>query len=134
MEANHSKLKENFARLRNQPWAAKMVSFCCEISQPSCTDSYGVLLKLLDICDRHFEIFSFTYFSFCVRKDTFEPTFLPGDSLASALQLGFFMFQSIFIFLVEARSVCCNLHKWSSSSIHHPSMSYSTRGAHYTLI
>ena len=32
LEAEHSKLK---AQLRNQPWAAKMLSFCCEILQPS---------------------------------------------------------------------------------------------------
>ncbi|KAL6320472.1 hypothetical protein AAG906_007551 [Vitis piasezkii] len=31
LEADHSKLKENFARLRNHPFAAKMLSFCCKI-------------------------------------------------------------------------------------------------------
>ena len=61
LEADHSKLKENFARLRNHPFVAKMLSFCCEISQPSCTHGCGVLLKLPDICDRHFEIFCFRY-------------------------------------------------------------------------
>ena len=61
LEADHSKLKEDFARLRNQPWATKMLSFCCEISQPSCMHSCGVLLKLPYICDRHFEIFCFRY-------------------------------------------------------------------------
>ena len=30
LQEDHSKLKENFTRLRNQPWAAKMLSFCCE--------------------------------------------------------------------------------------------------------
>ena len=34
LEADHSKLKEDFARLQNQPWAAKMMSFCYEILQP----------------------------------------------------------------------------------------------------
>ena len=58
LEAEHSKLK---AQLRNQPWAAKMLSFCCKISLPSCTHDCGVLLKLPDICDRHFEIFCFRY-------------------------------------------------------------------------
>ena len=61
LQADHSKLKEIFARLRNQSWAAKMLSFCCEISQPSCTHGCCVLLKLPDICDRHFEIFVFRY-------------------------------------------------------------------------
>ena len=61
LQADHSKLKEIFARLRNQPWAAKMLSFCYEISQPSCTHSCGVLMKLPDICDQHFEIFCFRY-------------------------------------------------------------------------
>ena len=64
LEANHSKLKADFARLWNQPWAAKMLSFCCEISQPSCTHNCGVLLKLPNICDRHFEIFFFRYLMF----------------------------------------------------------------------
>ena len=35
LEADHSKLKENFARLRNQPWVAKCCPFCCKIWQPS---------------------------------------------------------------------------------------------------
>ena len=61
LETNHSKLKENSTRLWNHPFAAKMLSFCYEISQPSCTHSCGVLLKLPDICDRHFEIFCFRY-------------------------------------------------------------------------
>ena len=39
----------------------EMLSFCCEISQPSYTHSCGVLLKLPDICDWHFEIFCFRY-------------------------------------------------------------------------
>ena len=30
LEIDHSKLKENFARLRNQSLAAKMLSFCCK--------------------------------------------------------------------------------------------------------
>ena len=30
LEADHSKLKENFARLQNHPFGAKMLSFCCE--------------------------------------------------------------------------------------------------------
>ena len=43
LEADHSKLKEDFARLRNQPLAVEF------------------LLKLPHICDRHFEIFYFRY-------------------------------------------------------------------------
>ena len=61
LETDQSKLKANFTRLRNQPWAAKCCPFCCEISQPSCTHSCSVLLKLPDICDRLFEIFCFRY-------------------------------------------------------------------------
>ena len=61
LETDHSKLKANFTWLRNQPWAAKCCPFCCEISQPACTHSCGVFLKLPDIYDRHFEIFCFRY-------------------------------------------------------------------------
>ena len=54
LEADHSKLK---ARLRNQPWAAKILSFCYENFAAILHSAIGVLLKLPDICDRHFEIF-----------------------------------------------------------------------------
>ena len=61
LQENHSKLKEDFCT------AAKS-AFCCEnlvlllrkfrSHFAQCT---GVLLKLPDICDRHFEIFCFRY-------------------------------------------------------------------------
>ena len=51
LEANHSKLKENFAWLRNHPFAAK---FCSPLT-------VEFLLKLPNICDRYFEIFCFRY-------------------------------------------------------------------------
>ena len=60
LEADHSKLKENFARLRNHPFAAKMLSFCCE-NFAAILCACEILLKLPDICDRHFEIFWFRY-------------------------------------------------------------------------
>ena len=61
LETDHSKLKENFTRLRNQPWAAKMLSFCCENFAAILHSATEFLLKLPDICDRHFEIFRFRY-------------------------------------------------------------------------
>ena len=37
LEADHFKLKANFAGLWNQPLATKWCPLCCEISPPSCT-------------------------------------------------------------------------------------------------
>ena len=61
LEADHSKLKENFARLRNHPFVAKMLSFCCENFAAILHSATEFLLKLPDICDQHFEIFCFRY-------------------------------------------------------------------------
>ena len=61
LQADHSKLKEDFCT------AAKS-AFCCEnlVLLPRKFRSHfaqctGVLLKLPDICNRHFEIFCFKY-------------------------------------------------------------------------
>ena len=63
LEADHSKLKKNFARLRNQPWVAKCCPFCCEISQPSCTQPSccGISPKASQYLRPNFEIFCFRY-------------------------------------------------------------------------
>ena len=61
LQADHSKLKEIFARLRNQPWATKMLSFCYENFVAILHSATEFILKLPDICDRHFEIFRFRY-------------------------------------------------------------------------
>ena len=61
LEADHSKLKENFARLRNHPFVAKMLFFCCENFVAILHNAMEFLLKLSDICDQHFEIFCFRY-------------------------------------------------------------------------
>ena len=61
LEAYQSKLKENFARLRNHPFVAKMLSFCCENFTAILHSATEFLLKLPDICERHFEIFRFRY-------------------------------------------------------------------------
>ena len=58
MEADHSKLKENFARLQNHPFAAKMLSFCCENFIAILHSAMEFLLKLPN---RLFEIFFFRY-------------------------------------------------------------------------
>ncbi|RVX11328.1 hypothetical protein CK203_019618 [Vitis vinifera] len=69
LEADHTKLKANFAGLRNQPLAAKSQrtaaksAFGCEMVSfmlrnfAALLHGCEILLKLLDICDRHFEIF-----------------------------------------------------------------------------
>ena len=56
--------RQNVARLRNQPWAAKMLSFCCENFAAMLHSATEFLLKLPDIYDRHFEIFCFRYLMF----------------------------------------------------------------------
>ena len=61
LESDHSKLKENFARLRNHPFVVKMLSFCCENFATILHSATEFLLKLSNICDRHFEIFCFRY-------------------------------------------------------------------------
>ena len=61
LQEDHSKLKEIFAWLRNQPWATKMLSFCCKNFAAILHSATEFLLKLPDICDRHFEIFRFRY-------------------------------------------------------------------------
>ena len=61
LEADHFKLKENFARLWNHPFVAKMLSFCCENFTAILHSATKFLLKLPYICDRHFEIFCFRY-------------------------------------------------------------------------
>ena len=87
LEADHSKLKANFAGLRNQPLAAKSQEDGCEISLllrefrshfEQCT---GVLLKLPDSCDRHFWIFFFRYFCINFHSSPCNPPIIGFLSL-----------------------------------------------------
>ena len=55
LEADHSKLKENFTRLQN------VVLFAAKFRSPLARTAVEFLLKLPDICDRHFEILFFRY-------------------------------------------------------------------------
>ena len=67
MEADHSKLKANFAGLRNQPLAAKSAFGCEMISQPSCSSakfrSHFVRLRNSPECFQIFATNVFWYFA-----------------------------------------------------------------------
>nr|CAN63403.1 hypothetical protein VITISV_001870 [Vitis vinifera] len=67
MEADHSKLKANFAGLRNQPLAAKSAFGCEMISQPSCSSakfrSHFVRLRNSPECFQIFATIVFCYFA-----------------------------------------------------------------------
>ena len=67
MEADHSKLKANFAGLRNQPLAAKSAFGCEMISQPSCSSakfrSHFVRLRNSPECFQIFATNVFGYFA-----------------------------------------------------------------------
>ena len=67
MEADHSKLKANFAGLRNQPLAAKSAFGCEMISQPSCSSakfrSHFVRLQNSPECFQIFATNVFCYFA-----------------------------------------------------------------------
>ncbi|RVW19482.1 hypothetical protein CK203_114076 [Vitis vinifera] len=67
MEADHSKLKANFAGLRNQPLAAKSAFGCEMISQPSCSSakfrSHFVRLRNSPECFQIFATNVFCYFA-----------------------------------------------------------------------
>ena len=67
MEADHSKLKANFAGLRNQPLAAKSAFGCEMISQPSCSSAkFRSLFVRLRNSPECFQIFAtnvFCYFA-----------------------------------------------------------------------
>nr|CAN82866.1 hypothetical protein VITISV_015466 [Vitis vinifera] len=61
LQANHSKLKAEWCTTAKSAFGCENVvlllrKFCSHFAQ-----CRGVLLKLLDICDRHFEIFCFRY-------------------------------------------------------------------------
>ena len=67
LEADHTKLKANFAGLRNHKRRVAKSSFGCEMvsfmlrNSAALLHDYEILLKLPDICDRYFEIFCFRY-------------------------------------------------------------------------
>ena len=67
MEADHSKLKANFAGLRNQPLAAKLALGCEMISQPSCSSAkfrrHFVRLRNSPECFQIFATNVFGYFA-----------------------------------------------------------------------
>ena len=81
LESDHSKLKENFAWLRNQPFVAKMLSFCCENFTAILHSATEFLLKLPDIFDRHFEIFCFRYLMSKSSNSPYNPPIIRFLSL-----------------------------------------------------
>nr|CAN62575.1 hypothetical protein VITISV_008481 [Vitis vinifera] len=88
MEADHSKLKANFAGLRNQPLAAKSAFGCEMISQPSCSSakfrSHFVRLRNSPECFQIFATIVFCYFASdicCLNANSLLVTHQLDDSL-----------------------------------------------------
>ena len=89
MEADHSKLKANFAGLRNQPLAAKSAFGCEMISQPSCSSakfrSHFVRLRNSPECFQIFATNVFCYFASdicCLNPNSLLVIHQLDDSLA----------------------------------------------------
>ena len=60
-QANHSKLKAEYCMATKSAFGCENVVLLLRKFRSHFAQCHGVLLKLPDICDQHFEIFCFRY-------------------------------------------------------------------------